>query len=133
MKRNRWIIFIPAFLFILFNPSYAQEISISTNAVEWATTTPNISAGIALDKKLTLHLDLANNPWQFGAKEENKKIKHWLIQPELRKWLYEKYDGHFFGVHTQFIRYNIGGIKLPLGIFRDTREYRFDGYGVGSV
>jgi len=110
----------------------AQQIAVKTNVPYWATTTPNVSLEAALDAKTTIDLQLSFNPWQYGSKEDNKKLQHWLIQPELRRWIYEKYDGHFFGVHSFFGRYNAGGIKLPLGIFGGMENNRYEGYGIGA-
>lgn len=96
----------------------AQNIALKTNALYWGATTPNIGLEVALSPKWTLDLSGAYNPWTF---KDDKKMRFWLVQPEAKYWLCEKYEGHFFGVHmhgTQFF----GGFK----------EKRYDGYLAGG-
>jgi hypothetical protein len=70
------------------------------------------------------------NPWSFSG---NKKLKHFLIQPELRYWSCEPFNGHFWGIHAGYARYNIGGIKLPFFPEQKLETTRYQGnlYGVG--
>ena len=86
-------------------PAYA----IKTNALYWATTTPNLGFEIGLSDKFTLDLSGNYNPWTFS---DSKKLKHWLVQPELRYWTCERFNGHFFGLHAHYAEYNVGGIKM---------------------
>lgn len=125
-------------LFLCLFPSvvYAQmqskgpAIALKTNALYWATTTPNLGFEVALGKKLTLDVSGGYNPFTFG---DNKKMKHWLIQPELRWWTCETYNGHFLGAHIHGGTYNVGGVDLPLGAFPSLKDYRYEGefYGGG--
>lgn len=120
---------------ILFmNDVYAQEENkelrlpdyvVKTNALYLATTTLNLGVEIGLSKKFTLDISGNYNPWSFS---DNKKLKHWLVQPELRYWLCERFNGHFFGLHGHYAEYNVGGIKM-LGL----ENYRYEGnlYGAG--
>ena len=36
-----------------------------------------------------------------------------MVQPELRYWLCDKFNGHFFGFHLMGGAYNTTGIDLP--------------------
>ncbi|SHF93820.1 DUF3575 domain-containing protein [Dysgonomonas macrotermitis] len=105
----------------LYKPSFA----IKTNALYWLTTTPNLGIEIGLSDKFTLDISGNYNPWDFG---DNKKIKHWLVQPEIRYWFCERFNGHFIGFHGHYSEFNVGGIKM-LGI----EEHRYEGnlYGGG--
>lgn len=118
---------------MLLTPGYVsgQELALKTNVLTWATTTTNLSLEIGLGLKTSLDLTGTYNPWEFGSKDSNKKIKHWSVSPELRFWVYEKWDGHFFGLHPFYAYYNAGGIKLPLGIFPGLENYRYQGYAAG--
>lgn len=104
---------------------YMPTIALKTNALYWATTTPNIGLEVGLSEKTTLDISGNYNPWEFS---DNRQIKHWLIQPEFRYWLCERFNGHFFGVHAHYAEYNVGGIKM-LGF----KDYRYQGnlYGGG--
>lgn len=99
--------------------------AIKTNALYWATTTPNLGIEIGLSDKLTLDVSGNYNPWSFS---DNKKLKHWLVQPELRLWTCERFNGHFFGLHAHYAEYNMGGIKM-LGL--EDRRYQGNLYGGG--
>lgn len=101
------------------------SVALKTNALYWATTTPNIGIEFALSKKFTLDISGNYNPWSFS---DNKKLKHWLVQPELRYWPCERFNGHFWGLHGHYAEYNVGGIKM-LGL----KGHRYEGklYGAG--
>lgn len=80
-----------------FQKAVAQEVAVKTNALYWMTTTLNVSAEFGLSRKVTLELAGAYNPWTF---KDNKKLRFWLVQPEAKYWLCEKFEGHFVGVHA---------------------------------
>ena len=105
----------------LYMPVFAAK----TNALYWATTTPNLGIEIALSRKWTLDISGNYNSWDFSG---HKKLKHRLIQPELRYWLCQRFNGHFFGLHAHYADFNVGGIKM-LG-WRN-RYYQGDLYGGG--
>lgn len=47
---------------------YAQTVAIKTNALYWATTTPNIGVELSLNNKHTAQLFYGLNPWkQYGG------------------------------------------------------------------
>ena len=69
------------------------------------------------------------NPFKFN---DGKKMKHWLVMPEVRYWTCEKFNGTFIGVHALGGQYNIAGIKLPFGIFPNLKDHRYDGYLYGG-
>lgn len=103
----------------------APLFSMKTNTLYWLTTTPNLGLEVALGRRTTFDLSGTYNPWSFG---DNKKIKHWLVQPEFRYWSGERFNGHFFGLHGLYGKFNAGGIKM-LGL----GKYRYEGsfYGAG--
>lgn len=95
------------------NHACAQDIAAKTNLLYWATTTPNIGMEFGLGEQTTLELTGGYNPWTLD-KEQNKKLKHWLVMPEFRYWLCERFNGHFFGIHTGYTFYNISGVRNSL-------------------
>lgn len=116
------------FLFVL--GSHAQSVGLKTNIAHWATmATPNIGIEMALNRKYTLEVDAGYNPFTFS---DNKKFKHWLVQPELRYWTCESFNGHFFGVHALAAEYNVGGIDLPIGRLKNIKNERYEGYAFGG-
>lgn len=104
---------------------YQPVFAIKTNALYWATTTPNLGFEVAFSPKITLDVSGNYNPWTFSG---NKKLKHWLVQPELRYWLCDRFNGHFLGVHAHYAGFNVGGIKM-LGL--EKHRYQGNLYGAG--
>ena len=109
---------------------FAQKVAVKTNVLYWATTTPNLGFEFGLGKKTSLELFGGYNPWNLD-KGENKKMKHYLIQPEFRYWLCERFQGHFFGIHAGFSEYNVSGVRLPLPQFpKRMKDHRYEGWGM---
>lgn len=107
------------------NKTYLPKFAIKTNALYWATTTPNLGIEIGLSKKLTLNISGNYNPWEF---KDHKQLKHWMVQPELRFWPCERFYGHFFGIHGHYADVNVSNLDMfGLG------HYRYQGqiYGGG--
>jgi len=102
----------------------AQKIGVKTNLLYDMTSTINLGLEIGLSLKWSLELPVNYNPWEFSA---NKKIKHWLVQPEVRYWTCERFNGHFFGLHGHVGGFNFGGVKL-IGM----ENYRYQGYLYGG-
>lgn len=124
MKGIVKILIIVCCLFFLNKSLLGQTVSLKTNLLYDLTTTMSFGAEVAIGSQWTGDLLLNYNPWQFS---NNKKLKHWMIQPELRYWTCEKMFGHFFGLHGIYSKYNMGGIKM-LGL----GDYRYEGYLVGG-
>lgn len=108
----------------------AQDMAVKTNLLYWATTTPNAGLEFGLADKWTLDISGGYNPWTL-SKEKNKKIKHWLVMPEARYWLCEKFNGHFFGLHTGYTFYNVSNVRIPF-VSKSTKEHRYQGWAVGG-
>jgi len=129
-KRTRDALCILAFSLFLPVTLYGQEVAVKTNLLYDATTTFNLGVEVKLSRRLTFDLPVNYNPWTFG---ENKKLKHVMVQPELRYWLCESFFGHFFGLHAMYAHYNVGGLKLPWGLVPELETTRYQGnlYGAG--
>ncbi len=117
----------------LWQEMKAQDVAVKTNLVYWATATPNIGVEIPLAPKWTVDVVGGYNPWTFS---DNKKWKHWLVQPGVRYWLCEKMGGHFFGFHLNGGQYNIGNIDTDIKLFGTDysvlKDSRFQGWFVGA-
>lgn len=83
----------------------------------------NLGAEFRVSPRLTLDVPLVYNPLSFS---DNRKWKHFLFQPELRWWSCEPFNGHFFGLHTHYAFYNVGGVGS-----RWMKDYRFEGWLAG--
>lgn len=102
-----------------------QTIAVKSNLLYDMTTTINLGLEVGLAPKWTLELPVNYNPWEFA---KNRKLKHWAVQPELRYWFCEKFNGHFLGLHGIAAGYNVGGLKI-FGL--DERRYEGNLYGAG--
>ena len=100
-------------------------LAVKTNALYWATVTPNLGVEFALSRKLTMDISGNYNPWNWSG---NKKFKHWLVQPELRYWLCDRFNGHFFGVHAFYAQFNMCGIEM---FGWKHKRYQGDLFGAG--
>jgi Protein of unknown function (DUF3575) len=110
--------------------SLAQgEVGIKTNLLYDATSTINLGVEFGLARKWTLDISGNYNPWTLS---DNRKIKHWLVQPEARLWTCTRFSGHFFGLHALGGEYNLGGM-LPFGIkSKQMSAHRYEGWLVGG-
>ncbi len=106
-------------------------VAVKTNLLYGAgTLTPNLGAEVGLGRRTTLDLSVGYNPWNLhGSADDNRKLVHLLVEPELRYWLCERFNGHFFGAHALFAHYNVGGYDVPL-LFE--RQYRYEGHAYGG-
>lgn len=96
----------------------AQNVAIKTNTLYWLTTTPTLGVEFSLSSKTTFEVVGAYNPWTF---KDDKKMRFWLVQPELKYWTCEKFNGHFIGLHLHGAQY-YGGFSSK----------RYDGYLAGG-
>lgn len=123
--------FFLVFLALLASLSgvFAQKMAIKNNLFYDATATPNLAVETALGRKTTLELGAGLNLFNFS---DTKKAKHWLVQPELRWWMCDVFNGHFFGVHAHGAQFNVGGWDIPVGRLENFKDHRYQGYLYGG-
>ena len=110
MENNMKSRFLVIFLcFVLWGiPSGAQNVAIKTNLLYDLTTTVNAGVELGLSPRWTLDVSANYNAWTLS---NDRKWKHWLVQPEARYWFCDPFAGHFLGFHLLGGQYNIGGLK----------------------
>lgn len=122
--KKKWILLLGLCL-IVFKVN-SQYFAVKSNVLYDVTTTINLGFEFALADQWTLDVSANYNPWVFSQSEKTRsgvtvyehdaKMKHWIIQPELRWWTCEKFNGHFFGLHAHSGQFNVGGLTfLPDG------------------
>ena len=118
----------------------AQKVGVKTNALYWATATPNVGFEFAMGNRWTFEIAGGYNPWTLNV-EDNVKAKHFLITPEFRYWFCESFQGHFIGISGKYTQFNVGGIYVPKvfhkvessGYFlNDLLNARSEGWAVGA-
>ena len=75
----------------------SQVVALKSNLLYDAAATINAGAEVGLAPKWTLDVSGNYNGWTLS---HGRKWKHWLIQPEARYWLCDRFSGHFFGLHA---------------------------------
>ena len=110
------------------------QVAVKTNVAMDALAIPNAGFEVGLSKKLTLDVPVYYNPWKQVAwkEQDNKLFKLFMVQPELRYRLCDKFNGHFFGVHGMGGAYNTTGIDLPFSPFKDLGDFRYKGHFYGG-
>ena len=85
----------------------AQNWAVKTNLLYDATCTFNFGIETAMSQKWTFDLSGNYNPFTFN---DNKKWKHWMVQPEFRYWFCRSFGGHFLAMHLLGGEYNAGNV-----------------------
>ena len=118
MKKTIFMLFLLAVPFLSRAQGVPVEgkgsmIGIKSNIPYWATATFNLGAEVYLARHWTLELEAGLNP--FSGKNDDgsygRSLKHLRLHPELRYWFCETFNGHFLGVHTPYLLYNVADIK----------------------
>lgn len=111
--------------------AHAQDVAIKTNLAYAATTTPNLALELQTAPRSTVQLSYGINPWDG----HNRRIKHWLIQPEYRYWFCQAFNGWWIGAAARGGQFNVNNVSSPLGLLRHFDKGRreegwFAGVGV---
>lgn len=123
----------------------AQKAAIKSNLLYDATATANLGLELGLAPKWTL--DISGNAHLWNVWDDSR-LKHLMLQPEIRYWFCERFNGHFLGFHLLGGKYNVGNISnnidwMPFihtsldylenkGTFKDLTDHRFQGWFAGA-
>lgn len=100
--------------------------AVKSNLLFDMTSSIAFGTEVKVGERYSLDVSFSYNPWEFNI---NKNIKHILVQPEVRYWLCEPFNGHFFGLHAVYAHYNLTG--LPFSDYMKNSRLQGDLYGVG--
>lgn len=109
----------------------SQNIALKTNALYWATTTPNIGIEASVGKKSTVQLFYGLNPWKQSGGDQSS-LRHWVVMPEYRYWFCESFNGWFIGAHLMGGQFNVSSVELPFGVFSELKDHRYEGWFAGG-
>lgn len=106
--------------------------AIKTNFVPDALASPNLGIEIGLSPQWTLDISGEVNLWEVNR----HKWKHWMVSPEIRVWVCDRFAGSFFGLHAIGGQYNFGNlhnnIKFLGSDFSQLTDHRFEGWAAGA-
>lgn len=94
MKRHLWLkgsLLIMSLLFLTTNMQ-AQRIALKSNALLWATLSPNVGAEFRVSRRFTISTEVAANPFSLGKLEPH----YALFQPEVRYWFSNRPHARWF-------------------------------------
>ena len=78
---------------IIMSDVAAQRVAVKTNALYWATLSPNVGLEFRLSRHLTLNVETAANPFDLSDK---LKTRFFGVTPELRYWFEARPQAHHF-------------------------------------
>lgn len=111
---KKYLIIVVLLVVAFPGSALAQKAAVKTNLMYWATTTPNLGVEVSMADRFTFNLEGGYNPFTLDDdKEANKKIKHFLVTPEVRYWFCETFNGHFIGINGNYSQFNVSAIEIP--------------------
>ena len=130
MKKRLHIIIIC--LLLGTTSAFAQKASVKTNLIWDGLATINLGTEIGIAPRWTIDISGNYNGWIIP---EGKRWKHWLVQPEFRYWLCERFQGHFFGLHLHGGQFNLSNLKNNISFlgtdFSKLSDTRYQGWFIG--
>lgn len=109
----------------------AQHAGVKTNLLADAFLNANAGVEFGLSPKWTLDVTGQINFWAVN----DRRWKHWLVQPEARYWFCERFAGNFLGFHGIAGEYNFGNLKNNVKFagsdFSKLTDRRYQGWGAG--
>ncbi len=123
---------IAAMLIIGTVTCHAQQVALKTNLLYDATATPNLGMEIGVGRKHSFQVFYGLHPWKFGHGDDQKYLKHWVVNPEWRHWFCHRFNGSFVGIHAFGGQFNASKIKMPFGWWKELEDNRFEGWFVGG-
>jgi outer membrane protein OmpA-like peptidoglycan-associated protein len=106
----------------------SPKMGIKTNLLYDATATINLGIEVRTGEHTSLDLSGNYNNWSW---KNDRKWKHYLVQPEFRWWPGGVFDGHFLGAHAHWALFNFGHLPhTPFSEYMAT--HRLEGSLVGA-
>ena len=137
------VVILTLMTFVGVEKAGAQTLALRNNLLYDATLTPNIGAELRIDSAWTAGVNIGLNAWDID-KSKNKKWRHLLIAPNVRRYFGHKSDKpadrSLWGISVDSCRkvsyleldaiyshFNVGNVKFPLGLYKTVRERRLQG------
>lgn len=102
---KRLIIICLIMQFLIAAKLQAQYSAVRTNALGWLAGTPNIGLDVAVSPRWSVEGCTYWNP----IKTSNFRTTAVGVSAGMRYWRFEPHVGSFWGLHTAYGRYDVGG------------------------
>lgn len=151
MKETKHIVIIFITLLACLNVERmgAQSLALRTNLLYDATLSPNLGAEVRLDSVWSAGINVGFNAWDID-KQKNKKWRHVLVSPNVRRYFGHKRDSHsiygykndtygvlrdsvvtrrmqYFEGNIIYSHYNVGNTRIPFGLYDAVKDRRLQG------
>lgn len=121
------LVLVVTLMFLSVQRGEAQSFALRNNLLYDATLTPNIGADIRLDSLWTLGAVVGINAWDVD-KEKNKKWRHLLIEPNVRRWLNRTpFSKSYIEGDLIYSHFNVGNTTIPFHLYDAVKEKRLQG------
>ena len=112
----------------------AQSVALRNNLLYDVTLTPNLGAEIRVDSLWTVGMNVGINAWDID-KQTNKKWRHLLISPNVRKYFNLKQDSlnlnvrraNYVEINGIYSHFNVGNTRIPFGLYSAVKNRRLQG------
>lgn len=108
---------------------HAQRFAVKTNALYDLALVPSLGFEMRLNPVVTLDISGTWTPFKL---KECLGWKNWSVQPELRIWTCEAFNGTFLGIHAIGGEYSFRGLKMPFGLVPELKDSRYEGHFIGG-
>lgn len=137
------VVILTLMTFVGVEKAGAQKLALRNNLLYDATLTPNIGAELRIDSAWTAGVNIGLNAWDID-KSKNKKWRHLLIAPNVRRYFGHKSDKPadrpLWGISVDSCRkvsyleldaiyshFNVGNTKIPFGLYKSIQDRRLQG------
>ena len=103
------------------------RIAVKSNLLLDVTGSLNFGVEASIAPKWTVDFSAEINPF----KGSESSLRSWMVMPEARYWLKERFGGHFFGIYADCGQYDCGG-KLFGKDNKESDYLRYDGSLAGA-
>lgn len=112
---------------------FAQDVALKTNLLYDALLSPSLGLEFGLAPKWSLDISGSINAWTINE----KRWRHWMVQPELRYWFCQRFAGHFLAAHGIGGQYNVGNLHNNIHFLGSdfsvvSNGRRVQGWGAGA-
>lgn len=121
------LVLVVTLMFLSVQRGEAQSFALRNNLLYDATLTPNIGADIRLDSLWTIGAVVGINAWDVD-KTKNKKWRHLLIEPNVRRWLNRTpFSKSYIEGDLIYSHFNVGNTTIPFSLYDAVKEKRLQG------